>query len=544
MNNSQIRYFDTTSANLFNLKDWAKIADSLDPAALERLWTSQALRRLKNSEREADRAAYNRLSRIKQPERLEIFSIVVADRKLKASLRPLVTEDKINVARQQSADLAKEFKKGKQSNPSQKTPASTATTPSNTQEQEHTAHVRYPGSPTPILSTQIPDALSAFNNESEGIDFFQGSSPPPPSSNSSTVTDDNHQSDSRLSIANHFALLNQRTQWSSILPNFHEYRQEQNWTLDLSPDGIMDLTLGSRFIATLDDRDLEAILEDQPALTEEFKELAELDELLGDNCSFETISERVFNTPLNTPVKRFLYGIVHAYSRYFPRKTAIPALEEKQGMFAILCPYIQGALDVYHIESFMSEIAITASGERKNAHKDYGERMEKSRRADMIAVDSEDNQIFLSECSSIYEKDKRKFVEDKWKLGRAMKDSWDSTVRKVVQSYHPHQDLATFGIQFFSHRLVFYKMDYRGEYRFWQVDSCDIPLQMNTTSGFEKKLRASCRSVLCFAHMVADEIRVRGTLPFLSMKEKIILGRAAQRIKPTTESPPFKKRVD
>jgi hypothetical protein len=79
MNNDQIRYFDTTPAIQFNLKDWAKIADSLDPTTLDRLWTSQALRRLKNSEREAERAAYNRLSRVKQTERLEIFSIVVAD---------------------------------------------------------------------------------------------------------------------------------------------------------------------------------------------------------------------------------------------------------------------------------------------------------------------------------------------------------------------------------------------------------------------------------------------------------------------------------
>ncbi|KAF9141487.1 hypothetical protein BGX30_004705 [Mortierella sp. GBA39] len=508
MNNDQARYFDSTPASQFNLKDWAKIADSLDPVTLDQLWTSQALRRLKNSEREADRAAYNRLSRVKQPERLEIFSIIVADRKLKASLRPLVTRDKINVALQQSKDLAK----------------------------EQTMHVRYPGSPTPILSTQIPDALSAFNHDSDSIEFFQGS-PPPPSS--PAVTEDDPQRDTSLSIAGHFALLNQRTQWSNIPPRFEEYRQDQSWTLDLSPDGIMDLTLGSRFTATLDDQDLLTILEDQPMLTQEFKELTELDELLGEDCSFEAISERIFNTPLNTPVRRFLYGVVHAYSRYFPWKTVIPALEEKQGMFAILCPFIQGALDVYHIESFMSEIAITASGERKNADKDYGERMEKSRRADMIAVDSEDNQVLLSECSSIYEKDKRKFAEDKWKLGRALKDSWDSTVRKVVQSYHPHQDLATFGIQFFSHRLVFYKMDFRGEYRLWQMDSCDIPLQMST--GFEKKFRASCRNSLCFAHMVAEEIRVRGALPFLSIKEKIILGRAAQCIKPTTDSPPFKK---
>lgn len=79
MNNEQTRYFDTTPAYQFNLKDWAKIADSLNPSTLDQLWTSQALRRLKNSEREAERAAYNRLSRVKQPERLEIFSIVVAD---------------------------------------------------------------------------------------------------------------------------------------------------------------------------------------------------------------------------------------------------------------------------------------------------------------------------------------------------------------------------------------------------------------------------------------------------------------------------------
>jgi hypothetical protein len=74
----------------------------------------------------------------------------------------------------------------------------------------------------------------------------------------------------------------------------------------------MDLTLGSRFTATLDDRDLGTILDGQPTLTGEFKELTELDELLGEDCSFDAISERMFNTLLDTPVRRFLYGRVHA----------------------------------------------------------------------------------------------------------------------------------------------------------------------------------------------------------------------------------------
>jgi hypothetical protein len=227
-------------------------------------------------------------------------------------LRPLVTEDKITVALLQSKDLANEIKKGKQAKRSLKSPATTeAATPEAPPgyTKEEKTHVRYPGSPTPVLSTQIPDALSAYHNDSDSNEFFQES---PPSPSSPTETDDATQSNPALSIADHFALLNQRTHWTDILPRFQEYRQEQNWTLDLSPDGIMDLTLGSRFTAMLDDQDLLKILEDQPILSEEFKELAELDELLGEDCSFEVISERIFNIPLNTPVRRFLYGVVHA----------------------------------------------------------------------------------------------------------------------------------------------------------------------------------------------------------------------------------------
>jgi len=46
--------------------------------------------------------------------------------------------------------------------------------------------------------------------------------------------------------------------------------------------------------------------------------------------------------------------------------------------------------------------------------------------SDITGNDAMGNQVFLAECSKAYEKDKRKFKDDRWKLARAIKDSWDS----------------------------------------------------------------------------------------------------------------------
>ncbi|KAF9437536.1 hypothetical protein BGZ76_000352 [Entomortierella beljakovae] len=63
--------------------------------------------------------------------------------------------------------------------------------------------------------------------------------------------------------------------------------------------------------------------------------------------------------------------------------------------------------------------------------------------ADITGDDSVGNQIFLAECSKIYEKDDRKFLEDRRKLAQAMKDSWDLAVRKLAEEHsRPHEELS------------------------------------------------------------------------------------------------------
>src|SRR5690554_5172466 len=143
---------------------------------------------------------------------------------------------------------------------------------------------------------------------------------------------------------------------------------------------------------------------------------------------------------------QFFSSFSSSSARYFPRFTVLPTLEERQGMIDIICPFIRGALDVFDIRTNVSEIAITGTGQRKNQGKGYGQKLERYLKADIIGEDTEGNQIFLAECACINKRDAKKQEEDKWKLGRSMKDSWDSTIKQITKDHHPHEHLATFGL--------------------------------------------------------------------------------------------------
>ncbi|KAF9563173.1 hypothetical protein EC968_004981 [Mortierella alpina] len=354
-----------------------------------------------------------------------------------------------------------------------------------------------------------------------------------------------HSKSAPSAVALHYASLSQRTTWleeeEDVGFAFEEYRAKRKSSLDLSADDIMDLTADSPFLEQIDDdKEVHVIIKDLPKLTNEFIEMQELDSLLGEQCSYEALQDKVFNTPPNTDVRRFLFRVVDSYSRYFSKCSDIPKTSERQVTFDLLSPFIRGALQVFDVESDLGEIAIIGTGERRNANRDLADKLDKCKRADITGKDTRGNQVFLGECSMLYEKDVRKKVEDRWKLVRSMKDSWDSAIKKFAESHRPHGTFSTFGLQFFDQKLTFLKLDYRGHYRVWQVDSCDLPVQ---TSDFYEKADICCRSTLRFARAVAEEIRQRKKLPALSPCDVLLLRRAANKLTPTTMSPDKKKTV-
>ena len=335
-----------------------------------------------------------------------------------------------------------------------------------------------------------------------------------------------------------YAVVNQRTEWLSdgfdIGVLFQEYKQHRKASLEVAMDDIMDLTADSNFTAIISDTAFSAVINDLPKFESDSEELVELTLALEDVCSYEQLRDRVFNVAPNTPIRRFLFRIVDCYSRYFPKHMDIPHLLERQAMFDLLCPFIRGALMVYNVESDVSEVAIIGSGMRKNFGKDASDKQSKCRLADITGNDGMGNQVFLAECSKIYEKDIRKFKEDRWKLARAMKDSWDLTVRKFAEDQiRPPEGLSVFGLQFFDEKLFFLKLDYRSHYRLWQIETAQFPTRHG--DFFDKTVICS-KIALKFAAAVAKEIGQRKKLSVISSAEALMLSRASRRLKQTLDS--------
>ncbi|KAG0049190.1 hypothetical protein BGZ83_005993 [Gryganskiella cystojenkinii] len=335
-----------------------------------------------------------------------------------------------------------------------------------------------------------------------------------------------------------YAVLNQRTHWLAdgvdIGKLFEDYKQGRRSSLDIAQDDIIDLTADSPFLHDTSDAAFGAIIADFPTNDSVVDELVELTSALGETCSFEQFQDRVFNVPPNTPIRRFIFRILDSYSRYFPKHKDVPHLLERQAMFDLLCPFIRGALLVYDIESDISEIAIVGSGVRKNLGKEALDKLSKCRLADITGNDGMGHQVFLAECSKIYEKDTRKFKEDRWKLARAMKDSWDLAVRKLAENHcRPHEDLSVYGMHFFDDTLVFLKLDYCGHYRLWQVDTAQLPMRHH---DFFNRTVTCCKIALRFAAVIAKEIDQRKTLAMISPAAVLALSRAARNLKRTTDS--------
>ncbi|KAF9951764.1 hypothetical protein BGZ65_005762, partial [Modicella reniformis] len=128
----------------------------------------------------------------------------------------------------------------------------------------------------------------------------------------------------------------------------------------------------------------------------------------------------------------------------------------------------------------------------------------------------------------IYEKDIRKFKEDRWKLARAMKDSWDSAVRKLAKDYRPHEGLSVYGLHFFDERLSFLRLDYRGHFRLWQIDTAQLPTRHHDFFG---RIVTCSKIALKFAAVVAKEIDQRRKMATISPVGALALSRAARSLK-------------
>ncbi|KAF9952942.1 hypothetical protein BGZ65_004959, partial [Modicella reniformis] len=105
MNEQQEFYFITTPSKDINLRDWAILGDSVDAHAIYSLWTAKVLSILHDSEIQADKNAYMRLSKQSKVDRMSVIDDIVANRTHQRGLLPIVNRKEIVAAEEQATKM-------------------------------------------------------------------------------------------------------------------------------------------------------------------------------------------------------------------------------------------------------------------------------------------------------------------------------------------------------------------------------------------------------------------------------------------------------
>ncbi|KAF9347804.1 hypothetical protein BGX26_000746 [Mortierella sp. AD094] len=138
--------------------------------------------------------------------------------------------------------------------------------------------------------------------------------PPHQSSTSASASTSTLES-GELPASRMFSALHQKTEWINnidIGAYFSNLRGKFRQPFDISHDNIMDLTSASEFILSMDDTTYNAVMQDLPGLEVNFPEFEELNEIMGEESCFEDLKNMIYNLPLNTPVRRYLYGVIES----------------------------------------------------------------------------------------------------------------------------------------------------------------------------------------------------------------------------------------
>ncbi|KAG0303201.1 hypothetical protein BGZ98_006903 [Dissophora globulifera] len=305
----------------------------------------------------------------------------------------------------------------------------------------------------------------------------------------------------------HFTTLNQPVKWTvegvDLVQKFQKFRAENLHDFSLARDGIADLSVSSKFRKSLgpDIGKAASRLSQVGDLQATWPTLTNILDRVFAKHHYDDVADAITNENMKDPVARYI--IAH----YFTFHDQVPThINERQGFADLTWPFIRGAMTMAGVETQYLEVLIAGVLERKNLDKDdLTEAKQAGQYADGIAF-WEDNQIFLSEASTIHSPKAEKLRQDEFKLARALRDSWISQLRSTCKHSVPLSGMAVFGSSTFKDETKLWRLDFGGVFRLVHFNSFFVPLKKGE---FGKKAKVSILRCLELALRVKAEVDAR-----------------------------------
>ncbi|UZO05956.1 uncharacterized protein OCT59_026293 [Rhizophagus irregularis] len=309
-------------------------------------------------------------------------------------------------------------------------------------------------------------------------------------------------------------LLNELQQCSekmaSLVCSFQVYCDDS--VNELIRNEIMDLTPSSEFVLryTNEDDYMQVLKEIFEPVDKLFPESAIefLEEFFSENCTHQQWDNRLESLlepeedPFFIKLKRFLFetlpAFFDAYSLLHNNPLKNHDMLEDEFMNTYIHPVLKRALWRFSgIRYIPGNQAIQASAYRKSIMKQEGN----ADRSDGIAYTTTEKpyEICIVEGSRPYVVDDTKEMSDYVQNARAGKDIINYTVVSEVKLKRaPPLQFKSYMVQSIGLSLRFYLMDYLGIYRLFEIETCEIPTDLESVDLFPSFFR----TVVTWALMV------------------------------------------
>ncbi|KAG0360729.1 hypothetical protein BGZ54_009416 [Gamsiella multidivaricata] len=300
-----------------------------------------------------------------------------------------------------------------------------------------------------------------------------------------------------------FEILDQAGSWYNriskvdFVKTFETYKRQIRGAHGLAKQDIMDLTGRSKFISSMTDSVYESALDELPlmGLREEDDDVS----LIFGRCSkFEDVKEWSLKNLMNTPNRRLIMLLVDIWSDHYHCKEEMP---ETQVIHDFLSIVISNAFRGVGMTTLTGNIPLPAANNPHHAD---------------IMVKSKDEQVCIVLASATHGCEPEK-------LACMLHHLWVLKAEKSSDTRRLPKGMTTFGMQLFGSTLHFYQFDFCGRYRFYEVGSVEVPLQM---TDFVERTPSYVRAVADFAARVRKEVDRCQSTALLSQRDRLIRAKA------------------
>ncbi|KAG0271692.1 hypothetical protein BGZ95_000461 [Linnemannia exigua] len=333
--------------------------------------------------------------------------------------------------------------------------------------------------------------------------------------------------------------------WTSgnvdLVKLFRDFQQSQaTKPYSLSKDGIADLTDGGEFTSYLNDRF-------EPGELDAWETCLELNmdkdlellmsDILRPHTTHKEMIEAARSDASESDFSLYLGHVLAGYERFFRLQRSAAMPNERQLFTDLIVAALDGPLAQHDLTLRLFEVPVKGNSWRKNVGRDpLSDKTVPARMADAVVESPTGLQLLIVETAHLDGRaTTKKTASDRWKIARALRDTWLLNVREAISDEKKPSDVVVFGLQLFGIEAHLFALDFVGVHRLYHIGKAKIPVAESTLPVLMPRL-------LSLMSAAADQIKLKcdqyDKAEELTRKEQRLFSQILQRFNATSTTPP------